>query len=394
MIFKGGKMELRSILFVGNYPNIIDKYRNVFFRNLIYSIADRGYQCTVIMPLSMTHYKARAFSVPYEADDITPKGNHVRVLYPRCITYSAKKIGQWSTGRLSEHSLQKAAVRAASRLDDRFDCVYGHFFLEGGLAAAAVGRKLNIPSFIAYGECSYETEVEFSYGEIKADELEGLRGIITVSTDNSNELKKRKVFDNIPKLLAPNGIDPELFHTMDKTECREKLKIPNDLFVTAFVGGFIERKGTRRLLEAVNQTDGVYAAFAGKGEEKPEGDRVVFCDAMEHDSIPVLLNAADVFVLPTLAEGCCNAVIEAMACGLPVISSDLPFNHDILNETNSILIDPMSIDEIRDAIVQIKNDAELRRKLSYGALETAKRLTIEARTESILRFVEGNIAGK
>ena len=394
MIDKDAGMKIQNILFVGNYPNKIDKYRNVFFRNLIYSIADRGYKCTVIMPLSITHYRKKAFSVPFEVDDITPNGNHVHVLYPKCITYSAKKIGKWSTGRLSEHSFQRAAVRAASKLKDRFDCVYGHFFLEGGLAAAAVGRKLNIPSFIAYGECSYETEVEYSYGNIKANELKSLKGIITVSTDNSNELKKRKVFDNIPKLLAPNGIDPELFHKMDKAECRKKLGIQDDLFVTGFVGGFIERKGTRRLLEAVRQIDGAYAAFAGKGEEKPEGEKVVYCDAMEHDSIPVLLNAADVFVLPTLAEGCCNAIIEAMACGLPVISSDLPFNHDILNKTNAILIDPMNITEIRDAIIKVKNNAELRERLSQGAMETAKKLTIEARTDHILAFLEDSISGK
>ena len=385
-------MKIQNILFVGNYPNMIDKYRNVFFRNLIYSIADRGYKCTVIMPLSITHYRKKAFSVPYEVDDITPNGNHVRVLYPKCITYSAKQIGKWSTGRLSEHSFQRAAVRAASKLRDQFDCVYGHFFLEGGLAAAAVGRKLHIPSFVAYGECSYETEVEYSYGNIKANELESLKGIITVSTDNSNELKKREVFDNIPKLLAPNGIDSELFHKMDKAACRQKLGIQENLFVTGFVGGFIERKGTRRLLEAVRQIDGAYAAFAGKGEEKPEGEKVVFCNALEHDRIPILLNASDVFVLPTLAEGCCNAIIEAMACGLPVISSDLPFNHDILNETNSILIDPMNVDEIRNAIVKLQINAELRQRLSRGALETAKQLTIEARTDKILCFIENCIS--
>ena len=141
----------------------------------------------------------------------------------------------------------------------------------------------------------------------------------------------------------------------------------------------------------MQQIDGVYGAFAGKGEEKPEGERVVFCEAMEHDDIPVLLNAVDVFVLPTLAEGCCNAVIEAMACGRPVISSDLPFNHDILNETNAILIDPTNIEAIRDAIIRVRDDAGLRQRLSLGALETAKRLTIEARTDSILKFMEDHI---
>ena len=190
-------------------------------------MADKGCSCTVIMPFSVTHYKGKAFSVPYEVDDITPHGNHVRVLYPKCVTYSSKKIGKWNTSRLSEHSFQKTAVRTASKLKERFDCVYGHFFLEGGLAAAAVGRKLNIPSFIAYGECDYESQVEDCYGDITAAELKGLAGIITVSTDNSNELKQRRVFDSFPKLLAPNGIDLELFHSMHRTECRKKLVNPD-----------------------------------------------------------------------------------------------------------------------------------------------------------------------
>ena len=152
-----------------------------------------------------------------------------------------------NTGRWSEYSFQRAALKQATQIAGAFDWVYGHFFLGGGLAAAQIGRVLGIPSYIAYGECSYETEVEYSYGEIKKEELTSLKGIITVSTDNRNELQKRKVFDDFPTLLAPNGIDPKLFHKMDKSECRKKLRIQEELFVVGFVGGFIERKGTYRV---------------------------------------------------------------------------------------------------------------------------------------------------
>lgn len=387
-------MALKRILFIGEYPNPVDKFRNVFFQNLVFAIAEKGVECVVISPVSITHYRKTISQIPLYEINKSKSGKQILVYHPRFISYSSKRFLCFNSGRWSEHSMQKAALKQARQIEGPFDCVYGHFFLGGGLAAVRIGQALGIPSFVAYGECSYETEVEFSYGEIKAEELRSLRGIITVSTDNRNELKQRKVFENYPTLLAPNGIDSELFHKMNKTECRQKLKIQNDLFVAGFVGGFIERKGTHRLLEAVNQIDGAYAAFAGKGEEKPEGDKVVFCDAMEHNSIPVLLNAADVFVLPTLAEGCCNAVIEAMACGLPVISSDLPFNHDILNDGNSILVDPMNIDEIRNAIIRIQHDAGLRERLSIGASETAKQLTIEARATNIMRFIEEKISGK
>ena len=81
------------------------------------------------------------------------------------------------------------------------------------------------------------------------------------------------------------------------------------------------------------------------------------------------MNAADVFVLPTLAEGCCNAILEAMACGLPIISSNLPFNWDILNDKNSILIDPNNINQIADAIQRLRDSPKLRSEMSEEALK-------------------------
>ena len=113
---------------------------------------------------------------------------------------------------------------------------------------------------------------------------------------------------------------------------------------------------------------------------------------MEHNEIPVLLNAVDVFVLPTLAEGSCNAIVEAMACGLPVVSSDLPFNDDVLNSKNSIRINPLSIEEIRQAI-NILKDEKKRDELAINALETAKELSIDMRARKILDFISKNIEG-
>ena len=379
---------MKSMLFIGNYPNPADKYRNVFFQNLIFAIADQKIRCTVISPISLTHYRSQIKLIPNEDVHYTKRGEQVKVYYPRCVTYSSKKIGILNTCRLSEKSFQRAALKMAKRIKTPFDCIYGHFFISGGLAATLIGRKLNIPAFIAYGECDYESQIQNPYGNLSHDEIEGLKGIISVSTDNCNELKQRKLFDNYPVLLAPNGVDLDSFYRMDKMECRKKLGIPDDVFVVGFVGGFIERKGDKRLLAAINQLHEVYGAFAGKGDIKPTGPRVVFCDALKHEDIPVFLNACDIFALPTLSEGSCNAIIEAMSCGLPIVSSNLPFNEDILNEDNSIRIDPSNIDEISHAIQELKDDKELRRKLSTGALETAKKLTIEERSNKIINFIE------
>ena len=200
-------------------------------------------------------------------------------------------------------------------------------------------------------------------------------------------MRKLGFVGDVPIITAPNSTDLSLFYKMDKLACRKQLGIPENKFVVGFVGGFIERKGDKRLLEAVNQLDDVYVAFAGRGDDKPSGDRVVFCKAMDHEQVPVLLNAVDVFVLPTLAEGSCNAIVEAMACGLPIISSNLPFNDDVLTNKNSIRINPMSVDEIANAIVRLK-DENIRVKMGENALCTAQNLSIEKRAERILNFIE------
>lgn len=95
--------------------------------------------------------------------------------------------------------------------------------------------------------------------------------------------------------------------------------------------------------------------------------------------------------MPTENEGCSNAVIEAMACGLPIVSTDAPFNYDILNDTNSILVDCHDIDEIAQAIKTLKENSELRSKLSKGASLMASGLSISERAGKILNFINSKI---
>lgn len=379
-------MEMKRALFVGMYPNNVNKYCNVFFQNLIFAIAEKGIECTVISPVPITRYRMRTKTIPFETYHTTPRGVKVKVYYPRYVSASSKQIGFFNTEHISEACFENAAITVAKKLKEKYDFVYGHFILYGGLAAIKIGNMLNIPSFFAYGECDFKTEVGNTYGVPKVKEILGLTGIISVSKKNTRELEKLGFAKNIPIITVPNSTDLSLFHKMDKVDCRKKLGISNDKYVIGFVGGFIERKGDKRLLEAVSQIDDTYVAFAGRGEDKPSGDRVVFCDAMEHDQIPILLNAVDVFVLPTLAEGSCNAIVEAMACGLPVVSSNLPFNDDILDDKNSIRINPLSVDEIRDAIIRLK-DPDIREEMGNSAWHTAQGLSIEARAEKILMFI-------
>jgi glycosyltransferase involved in cell wall biosynthesis len=378
-------------LFIGSYPNPVEPYRSVFFRELICQMAEMGVECTVISTVSVTKYRQNIKMIPEFTEEVLPSGRKISVYYPRCVSFSAKKFGPLNTYPLTIGAHMDAVMRQMKKLGGQFDFVYGHFFLDGGLAAAKVGRTYGIPAYIAYGECSYETEVSGRYRDLRPEDLQGVHGIISVSSKNSRDIQARPCAKDIPVFIALNSVNKSVFYPKDKQKCREKFGLPQNDFILGFVGYFIERKGCNRVMAACEGLEGVKLAFAGKGPLEPKGENVVFCRGLRHEDVADFLGAVDVFVLPTLHEGCCNAVIEAMSCGKPVISSDLPFNHDVLHEGNSILVDPNSVPQIREAIIALRDDVSRRQVLADRALQDARALSIDHRAENILRFIQSTI---
>ena len=174
----------------------------------------------------------------------------------------------------------------------------------------------------------------------------------------------------------------------------KKLQFPEDAFIVCFCGRFNFRKGVHRVSDAIKELDDsrIRAIFIGSPMDDakaqlPDCPGTLFIGQLNHEEIVYYLNASDVFVLPSIAEGCPNSVIEAMACGLPIISSNLLFNQDILDEDNSIMINPLDVKEIASAIRTLENDREYIIKLSEGSLKRSNELTIQKRTLKILSFI-------
>lgn len=268
------------------------------------------------------------------------------------------------------------------------DVCYCHFW---GTAYAVLpfAKRKNIPLFVATGESVISNlfQTRFDKNILK----NYVKGVICVSSKNKKESIELGLTTEDKCIVLPNAVDSKLFKLYDRTECRKLLSLPLNTFIVAFVGWFIERKGVLRLSKAIEKANDIHSIFIGKGEQMPNCKNILHCGPLSHDDIPHYLNAADIFVLPTQHEGCCNAVVEAMACGLPVVSSNLPFNWDVLNKDNSIMVDPNNIDEISEAITRLRDNYELRNRLSKGALNTAKSLTITKRAEAIINFMSSKI---
>lgn len=373
---------------MGSYPTKTNS-ANTFVDQLICEIADQGVKCTAIAPQSISKNLVRKSELTEEKRiRYTNKGNRIEIFAPKYISYSSKSFWGLNTGSISRRSYKSAVLKECKRRNLNVDVFYGHFINPSGLTAVELGRLYNKPSFIACGESSLKglKTINKTY----LDKIfQDVSGVVAVSNVNKTKLLERYInkrhADKIE--VFPNAINNEKFYQMDQTVVRKELGFDEEAFIVAFTGHFIHRKGSRRLSNALNNIDDVYSIYIGKGEEEPDCKNILFQGTLPHDQVCKYLNVADVFVLPTLAEGCCNAIIEAMACGLPIISSDRPFNDDILNDNNSIRIDPESIEQIQSAIIKLRDNSDLCNSMSRASLNMAEKLDIRQRAANILDFM-------
>lgn len=376
---------MNSICFIANkYPNEIDKNGLVFVQQLVWAIADLGIKCYVICPCA-ANLNPKFFKLKEHQVEVTDKGSKINVYFPKFFGLGQSHyIFGKSPAPITTYFFTKSVIRTIKKYQLDLDAVYGHFAAPAGVCAARVGRLLDIPSFMAHGESTSWSIDQFGQDRMK-QEFDSLSGVIAVSSRNRDLLLEKGVVSKERIQVFPNGYRPERFYKMGKKEARNKLGWDEEKFIVGFVGSFDERKGPLRLQAAVEMIDDVYFACAGKGTQQPGGERCVFSGVINNAELVCFYNALDAFVLPTLNEGCCNAIIEAMACGCPIISSNLPFNDDILDASCSIRVNPNSIEDIAYAIRVLKdNDFDL----DQGALRKAKMLTLEQRAKSIYKYIE------
>lgn len=369
------------------YPSRNDPHY-AFVGTLISAVADMGIECHVISPISNIEKKHRAVS----RIEKTANGAEIHVYCPRFTVFPSRNIFGFQTYRLTANSKRRAIKKAFDRNIKKCDAIYSHF-VDSATFAAWLSKQTGIPAFAAIGESNL-TMNQLSYSLFKEDLHKHIKGVISVSSELKKESRAIGVFSQeTPIEVFPNSIDTDLFKPFDREACRANLSIKKDDYVISFVGGFIKRKGFDKLQEAIARHPDWKCILIGAGELAVTlpPSQVVFSGRIPHDQIPGYICASDVFALPTKAEGCCNAIVEAMGCGLPIVSSDRGFNYDILTRDYSILVDPENVDDIDHALMKLSADAEMRQLFAERSLQAGKALSIENRAKHIVEFMEENL---
>lgn len=367
----------------------------VLVEQLVNELAKQGEGITVIAPQSLTrHFLRHVPLLPYSVV-IENNGYPYRVVRPYSFTLG--NCPQW-LHKILEKIRYKGIRCAIKEFCPHPDFIYGHFW-HSAFVARQYAYMHKIPLVVACGEGDNAIEQLASSVSREAKErfAKSVEAVICVSSENKRRSISHGLTTNEKVVVLPNSVDASIFQKTQNRTVRKELGVADDDFLIAFTGAFIHRKGSARLSKAVDllADKHIKIMFIGgklEGDDAtPTCNGIVFQGRLDHSVVPRYLCAADCFCLPTLNEGCSNAIVEALACGLPVVSSNLPFNEDILDETNSILIDPMNVKEIADALKKIKDNKQFRNRLSEGAIAKAAELRIDIRAKKILEFIKRKI---
>jgi glycosyltransferase involved in cell wall biosynthesis len=206
------------------------------------------------------------------------------------------------------------------------------------------------------------------------------------------------------KVIYP-GVDERFRPIKDElalNDVRERYELPSRFILS--LGTLEPRKNLVRLIEAFSLLSllspfpfpfsplslviaggkgWLYEDIFRKVEELGLGERVVFTGFVSDADLPVIYNLAELFVFPSLYEGFGLPVLEAMACGTPVVTSNSSSLPEVVGEAG-LMVDPMDVEGLAEAMWRALSDHPLRERMIRSGMRRARGFTWEKSAEELL----------
>ncbi|NJE05720.1 glycosyltransferase family 4 protein [Thermococcus sp. M36] len=237
-----------------------------------------------------------------------------------------------------------------------FDLIHAHFTWPSGYAAARLSKEFNVPLVItAHGYDVYDLPFRSRewFRKVKFA-LDSADHVITVSKSNFVILVEKLGIAENKISIIPNGFDSNLFRPMDKALARKQLNLPQDKKVVLNVANLVPIKGHKYLIEAIKNVvkgrEDIMLIIVGDGPLRKDLEKqinklnlesyVKLVGAKPHHEIPLWINAADLFVLPSLSEGNPTVMFEALGVGLPFVGATVGGIPEIITSEDYGLLCP------------------------------------------------------
>lgn len=339
--------KTRVVVFSTLFPSPGAPNAGIFVRERMFRVA-RHLPMVVVSPQAWFPFQGvlRRFKPHFRpAAPATEVQHGIEVLHPRFLCFPG--IFKSLDGPLLALSTYSTMRRLSKRFN--FDVIDAHFAYPDGYAAVRLGKWLKRP-----------VTITLRGTEIRHSRTQGISAKLKWALTNaqrifsvSDSLRRHAIAVGVEPpektVVVGNGVDTGKFFPLDKEQCRRALSIPCDAKVLITVGGLVERKGFHRVIELLPRLrtrcpDLRYLIVGGPSTEGDWSDRlqrqvkdlelgdcVSFLGPLPHDAVKQALSAADIFVLATRNEGWANVILEAMACGLPVIATDVGGNAEVVS---------------------------------------------------------------
>lgn len=366
-------VAMRILVISSNYPSKASPNYGAFVYNLMQELG-KLHKISVISPCKINHLFRKGKS--------TYGKEKCKVYRPLYLSMSNKKIAGINTGKLSSYCYRRAVQSALYKLPQKPDLIYTHF-LSNAPPVMAYAKENKIPLVVASGESTYTSWVQKDE-TVQNSVHNVVDHVICVSKENREQLIKLG-FDPAKMSVIPNAVDYQVFKPLDKDVCKERLGLSPNNFVVGFVGHFIHRKGPNRIIEAIEtlgDSEIQLVCVGGNGQLK-SNNFTKEIGPVPNYQLPEIYNAFDVFVLPTLSEGHCNVIEEAKACGIPIISSKGTSVEEQVDDSIGLLVDPLNIEEISNAIKAVKDDSRMREKMIVNLLDNRGTNSLKERANRI-----------
>jgi len=252
-------------------------------------------------------------------------------------------------------------------IDWRPDVLDAHFVWPDGVGVASLAKELKIPYVITLRGKLYECLPISSQRRQCSTAIQCASAVISVSEQLAEKARKLGVSDD-RLVIIPNGIDREYFHSRDKRTCRKELGLPEEGRLLVTVAHLGHRKGHCEVIHAFadlpddvrlvivggSAQGGTPAKLRAVASKIGVEDRLILPGSQPYERVPLYFSAADVSVLASYREGCPNAVLESLACGTPVVATDVGAVRDILPVPDvGRIVPPQEICPLRDALVEV-----------------------------------------
>jgi len=320
---------VKIITFSSLYPNAVQPRHGIFVEERLKNLLHTGkIEARVVAPVPWFPLASKRFGQYAELARVPRSQTRIglTVEYPRYPVIP--KIGMTLTPLLMATALLGPVKRIQKAFGSNI-VLDAHYLYPDGVAAVWIGRQLGLPVILtARGNDVTLLPQYFAPRAMINWAVRHAFRVITVSEALREQLitlgtEPGKV------ITLRNGVDLARFHPVDHEEARARVGMSGTTLLS--VGHLIERKGHEVIIESLPSLEGVNHYIVGEGPLEAKlrqlahklgvDDRVTFVGNVSQEHLIDYYSAADALVLPSMREGMPNVVLEALACGTPVIAA-------------------------------------------------------------------------